>query len=153
MADELELLVIDRELRRLAEDYAFAADTRDADRFLSVFAADAELSVFESDSEAPASTFRGHAELRAIPGVLARFVRTFHVIGNANYEIDMSGARGYVYCIAHHLSVDGETSTDTVMYIRYDDEYARQSDDSWRIRRRAVRKQWVDVQPLGNVSS
>src|SRR5436309_1411398 len=126
MADDLELLVTDRALRRLAEDYAFAADTCDPVRFLSVFTADAELSVFDSDADEPASTFRGHGQLRAIPATLARFTRTFHVIGNSRYEIDALSAHGYVYCIAHHLAADGGgATTDTVMYIRYDDEYAR----------------------------
>jgi hypothetical protein len=132
----------------LAERYANGADRNDTELFVSAFAPDATLEVFMVGSEEIRSTYHGHDELRRIPGVLARYRRTFHMVGNRLYEADGDTVRGEVYCMAHHLS-DGEGGpSDFVMYIRYLDRYAPGEGGEWRIVSRQVRTEWTETRPV-----
>jgi len=144
-------------LRDLSETYASAVDRRDESLFLSVFADDATLAVHDPPETTEPSAMRGHEALaRVIPRV-ARFDRTYHLVGNSRYDVAGDSATGEVYCIAHHVpgeAAGGEPSpaegptTNYVMYIRYRDEYVRGADVRWRIRDRKVLVDWTERRPL-----
>src|SRR4051812_4992259 len=92
-------------LSALAEQYAAGVDRRAADAFLAVFLPDARLRVYNpSDSGQPTADLRGHDELRGILARIAVYTKTFHLLGNARYEIGEGQATGEVYCMAHHLN-------------------------------------------------
>lgn len=134
-------------LRTLAEQYARAVDTRDAELLLNVFAPDARLRVYNpAGVEPPRSDRRGHDQLARITKSIARYAKTFHLVGNASYDLAGDDATGEVYCIAHHLSTDGDTATDDVMYIRYHDTYHRNGGE-WRITDRRVDVDWTESRP------
>jgi hypothetical protein len=132
------------ELHRLAALYARAVDMRDADILLGVFDPDARLRVYDpAGVEPPRSDMRGHEQLARITRSIARYDKTFHLVGNATYDITGDDAMGEVYCIAHHLSTEGDTTTDRVMYIRYHDTY-RRNGAGWKIVDRRVDVDWTE---------
>lgn len=140
------------ELRALAETYARGADRGDGDLYASAFHADAELQVFSAaDQVNPDRYRRGHDELRGIPGMLQRYERTFHMLGQSTYDIADDRAAGEVYCIAHHLFDNGDGSvTNHVMYIRYQDIYEPDGTGTWKIRQRKVVVDWTEQRPADN---
>lgn len=154
-------------LRALVDAYAVAADRRDIPGFLAVFTPDAVLTTFEPDGRRR-SARHGHDELSAIPPALERYERTFHLVTTHHVEAvgdeadaDPGGeAVGVAYCEAHHhrppdLAVGAasgtagapSSGTDKVMYIRYEDRYARHG-PGWRIRAREVHVIWVEERRL-----
>ncbi len=131
-------------LHALSCEYAAAADRGDVERLLSAFTDDGALTV----PGPPERTLRGPDELSAVPRLLARYDRTFHLVGQGTYRLtgDRTAA-GEVYCVAHHLgrgSGDApEEATDKVMYICYLDEYRRGA-SGWRISHRTLDVRWTD---------
>jgi hypothetical protein len=134
----------DPELRELAVRYAMACDHRDRAAFAAVFTEDGRLRVFQpSDAPVPRTDLAGHGQLASIPGLLDRFHRTFHLVGNTSYRVDGDDAEGEVYCIAHHLSLRGDAGRNYVMFIRYQDRYRRTG--SWLISDRQVLVDWTET--------
>ena len=131
-------------LRALAAAYARAVDRRDEPAFLAVFRPDEELRIFDpSGVPEPRSVIRGHDELAKILVRIARYERTFHLVGTSAYEVDGDDATGEVYCVAHHLG----SGTDVVMYIRYQDVYRRDA-AGWTIADRRVLVDWTESHPV-----
>jgi ketosteroid isomerase-like protein len=141
--------IVDRlALRELSDRYASAVDRRDVGSFVELFTEDAELSVHDpAEAEAPSRVRRGPGELSEVPRLIARYPKTFHLVGNCLYEIDDDAATGEVYCVAHHLIDDPEAVTAHVMVIRYLDNYRRGDDGRWRIRHRRVLVDWTETHP------
>jgi hypothetical protein len=137
------------ELHALAVRYANAVDRRDAELFLSVFTPDAALLIFDpSDSEQPTGERRGREQLAKVPELIKRYSSTYHLVGNATYEVVGDKARGEVYCIAHHLSRRDEGDSDYVMFIRYVDAYRRLPGERWLIAERRLLVDWTETRPV-----
>jgi len=131
-------------LRALSARYASAADRRDVAAFLTIFDEEARLRVFDPSSSAtPRTDRRGRDALAAIPKALERYASTFHLVGNALYDVTGDEATGEVYCLAHHLSAE---HTDHVMLIRYGDRY-RKVEGRWLIVDRRVQVDWRETRP------
>ena len=125
------------ELRQLSVRYAAAVDSGDCDEFAELFAEDGSLTVHRADD---GHTLEGRDELRRIPALLARYERTFHFLGQHRYWEGCDGrVHGEVLCTANHLS----GGINTVMYIRYLDDYDEAVDGRWRISSRGVQVQWT----------
>jgi hypothetical protein len=133
-------------LRELVDRYATAVDARDADAFVRLFAAGGALAVYEEEGGEAVVEYRGHDALRSVMDLLRRFTTTFHLMANHVCTVAGDAASGEVYCMAHHLIEDGDSTTDLVMYIRYRDAYAR-TDGGWRFARRDVMRQWTEERP------
>ncbi|AEV70803.1 hypothetical protein MycrhN_0153 [Mycolicibacterium rhodesiae NBB3] len=134
---DLQIAVPNLDLETLSRRYAAAIDHRDTAALLSVFAVDATMHV-EQPGQKPGH-LNGHRELERIIGIVKRFARTAHVLGQALFQPDGDLADGEIYCTAHHFSTDTSGSArDLVMHIRYIDRYAIGEDRSWRIVHRSV---------------
>jgi hypothetical protein len=125
------------QLRDLAVRYATAADSRDPDGFTKIFFPDATVIVVMGEKS---QTISGHEELRAIPERLKWYDRTFHHLGQSSYRVRRGDATGQVYCTANHLRAE----VNTVMYIRYEDEYGHNATGQWLIRSRMVVVEWTE---------
>lgn len=131
-------------LRRLIDEYAFAIDTRDPEAFVALFAADGALVVYEPGEADPVVSYRGAQELNTVLGLVAEFDATFHVMANHVSDVDGERASARTYCLAHHLTEGDGPASDTVMLIRYDDEFVL-GDGRWRFSERKVMRQWTDT--------
>lgn len=130
-------------LRSLSVAYATGVDRRDRGRFLSAFHPDASLAVVsDGDPDDRRRVLRGHAELARVVDLIARFPKTFHLLGQASYEVGGGDAEGEVYCTAHHLDPTAGGGATMVMYIRYLDRYRTDDEGAWRIAERRVVVDW-----------
>lgn len=141
-----------QELRSLASRYAAAVDRRDRELLLSVFHADATLTVVRHDADgtdARPAPMRGHGEIGRIVDRLSAYTHTFHFLGQCDYVRDDARASGEVACVAHHRwTVDVDVDLDHVMYIRYGDEYLPGDDGCWRIASRTVAVDWSETRVI-----
>jgi hypothetical protein len=143
------LLRILADLRDLAARYAQAADRRDTKTFVSVFHPDATLTVRRLYASESVTEWRGHRQLRAIPGALAKYPKTYHFVGQSLYDVGDGQASGEVYCVANHLEEREGTETNEVLYIRYQDQYSPDADAQWKIATRHVLIDWTETRSTG----
>jgi uncharacterized protein (TIGR02246 family) len=145
---QLDRVVADeRELRGLSEQYFVAIDAGDAEGFAGVFAPDGRLVAYTADDEQTSTgEWIGHETIAAFaPMLMATYAHTFHLMGQATYEVRGDEATGLVYCVAHHLSRAARGGTNHVMYIRYRDSYRRDAAGAWKIAVRAVVISWPEI--------
>jgi hypothetical protein len=137
-------------LHSLAASYAAGVDRRQLDLFLSAFHPGATLAVHrpQARSDDEPRLMRGHAEIGRVVELIARYPRTFHLLGQGRYEVDRDRASGEVYCVAHHYVPGDEGARDHVMYIRYEDVYSRDHGGTWKIDRRDVRTDWTETREV-----
>ncbi|WP_328473224.1 nuclear transport factor 2 family protein [Actinoplanes sp. NBC_00393] len=121
------------QLQELAARYAAGVDRRDRELLLSTMHPQARVHI-------PARRIElvGHEQIPRLLELLARFEKTFHLVGNACYEVDGDTASGEVYCQAHHL----RSGLDFTTINRYQDVYAR-TDDGWRFTERIILIDWT----------
>jgi hypothetical protein len=134
-----------QELRSLAERYAQGVDRRDADIFVPLFHPDAMIVIHDPSETTDPRELHGLERIGKIPEVIARYTKTFHMLGQSTYDIGDGEATGEVYCIAHHLTPDVHGGTNYVMYIRYEDRYAPDADGTWKFARRRLRVDWTET--------
>lgn len=130
-------------LRRLVEQYARGADTRDGVLYAGAFTDDAVLVTNRGE-------IRGRAALEATAPKLARYEVTMHLVANHYVEFDPADAdraTGLAYCVANHVhTVDGVRRV-YVMNIAYHDRYVRTA-DGWRMEHRRLELLWDEDRPL-----
>jgi ketosteroid isomerase-like protein len=134
-------------LRSLAASYAAGVDRRQLDLLLSAFHPDATLAVHRAQARPDDEPLlmRGRVEIGRVVELIARYPRTFHLLGQGRYEVDGDRASGEVYCVAHHYAPSDEGARNHVMYIRYHDVYRRDDAGTWKIERRDVRTDWTET--------
>src|SRR5439155_25861068 len=76
-----------RALRSLAERYAYAVDRRDVDTFMPLFHSDAVIIIHDPSESTEPRELRGIERLAKIPAVIARYAKTFHMLGQSTYDI------------------------------------------------------------------
>jgi uncharacterized protein (TIGR02246 family) len=129
------------ELRALVERYGVAADSRDRERFGGVFTPDGVLSISGLE-------LKGRDVIPSILDYLdAHYPKSMHFMGNHDVVLDGDTARGVVYCRAHHLRIQGDSATNSVMVIRYEDQFVR-SGEGWLIEHRLLSFDWEEERPV-----
>ncbi|KAK1180958.1 nuclear transport factor 2 family protein [Streptomyces sp. NBS 14/10] len=120
--------------RATATSYAAGVDKKDPELLLSAFHPDGRLSDPYNDA-----TQVGHDQIRGVLGMLAKFVTTYHIVGNTRYDIDGDTATGEAYCLAHKILPDAQA---IVGAVRYQDKYSRRNGE-WRLDDRTVIIDWT----------
>jgi len=132
-------------IRQLIDAYAHCADRRDARGQMALFAIDSVFEVFmDSRSAEPTQTFRGRDALTPVFENLNAYQTTTHFNGQSIVEFDGDTATGESYCIAHHLTVDGDKRTLIIASIRYLDTFTKQ-DGTWFFAERKLMVDWTDT--------
>jgi len=129
------------ELHQLALRYARACDTHDAAEFAAIFTEDGEI-------VSPAHTMTGRQQIvDIVPTKLKEFyLRTMHLVHNDMVWIDGDTARGETYCIAHHLTRQGDgKASDYIMAITYANRF-RKIDGRWYFEHRRLNLNWTQTQ-------
>ncbi|MGO9432632.1 nuclear transport factor 2 family protein [Rhodoblastus sp.] len=132
-------------IRQLIDAYAHCADRRDAKGQMALFTTDTVFEVFmDSRSAEPKQTLRGRDALDPVFENLNTYQATTHFNGQSAVEIEGNTAKGESYCIAHHLTVDGEKRTLMVASIRYLDTFTKQN-GAWLFAERKLMVDWTDT--------
>jgi hypothetical protein len=136
-------------IRELVDAYAVCADTRNADGQMALFTADTTFIVFmDSRAAEPSYTLRGRESLAPVFANLRNYSATMHFNGQSTVALDGDRATGLSYCIAHHVTVDGDKRSMMVAHIRYRDTFAKQ-DGTWRFAERRLMVDWTETRPMG----
>jgi ketosteroid isomerase-like protein len=132
-------------IRRLVDAYAHCADRRDARGQMDLFTDDTVFEVYmDSRAAEPTQTVLGREALAPVFDNLNTYQATTHFNGQSTVDVDGDTATGESYCIAHHLTVDGDKRTLMVASIRYLDSFVKHG-DTWLFARRKLMVDWTDT--------
>jgi uncharacterized protein (TIGR02246 family) len=143
---ELALMLDEWAIRKLAMEYARAADRGDGPGFAAVFTPDAVI-------EGPGFKVEGQAHIAGNPAMLKQMhASTLHTVLNQTLRVHGDTAEGETYCLAYHLNhpKDGvQTRLDWA--IRYQDKYEKR-DGHWLFTYRQLIVDWAEIStvtPIG----
>jgi ketosteroid isomerase-like protein len=136
-------------IRELVEAYAHCADRRDAKGQMSLFTADTHFVVFmNSKDPKPSQELHSREALAPVFADLNKYAATTHFIGQSTiFTLAADRATGEAYCLAHHVTVDGEKRRLMVASLRYLDTFVK-IDGAWLFAERLLYVDWVDERPL-----
>lgn len=133
-------------IREIVDNYAFCADTKEADKQVALFADDYKLEVFyDSTSPTPTQTVLGKDNLKQLfLDSLSPFAKTMHFNGQSNVTFKSeTEAEGIVYCRAYHYNNINNEEKLMIATIKYLDQY-KKLDDKWFFAERKLLVQWTE---------
>jgi len=136
-------------IRELIEAYAHCADRRDAKGQMSLFTKDTHFMVFMNAKDpTPAMELHSRDELAPVFADLNKYQATTHFVGQSTISaLTSDRARGEVYCLAHHVTVDGANRRLMVASLRYLDRFVK-IDGAWLFAERLLYVDWIDERAL-----
>jgi ketosteroid isomerase-like protein len=136
-------------IRELIEAYAHCADRRDAKGQMALFTPDTHFVVFmDPKNRAPSQELHSREALAPVFADLNQYATTMHFVGQSTiFTLNGDRATGEAYCIAHHLTVDGEKRRMMVAYLRYLDTFAK-IDGAWFFAERLLYVDWSEQRAL-----
>jgi ketosteroid isomerase-like protein len=132
-------------VRELIEAYAHCADRRDAKGQMALFTADTHFVVYmDAKDPKPSQELHSREALAPVFDNLNQYAATMHFIGQSTiFSLSGDRATGEAYCIAHHLTVDGEKRRMMVAYLRYLDAFVK-IDGAWLFSERLLYVDWLE---------
>ena len=136
-------------IRELVEAYAHCADRRDAKGQMSLFTVDTHFVVYMNAKDSrPSQDLHSREALAPVFVDLNKYDATTHFVGQSTIFM-LTGDRGSgeTYCLAHHVTVEGEKRRLMVASLRYLDTFVK-IDGAWLFAERQLYVDWVDERPL-----
>src|SRR6201988_2875083 len=114
-------------IRELVETYAHCADRRDAKGQMALFTADTHFVVYmDAKDPTPSQELHSREALAPVFADLNKYQATMHFVGQSTISsLAKSHATGQAYCLAHHLTVDGDQRLLMIPTLRYHDTFAK----------------------------
>jgi hypothetical protein len=139
-------------IRELVEAYAHCADRRDAKGQMSLFTADTHFVVYmDARDPTPSQELHSRDALAPVFGALNQYAATTHFVGQSTISaLSDDRATGEAYCLAHHVTVDGNTRHLMVASLRYLDTLVK-TNGAWLFSERLLYVDWVDERALSSV--
>jgi SnoaL-like domain len=136
-------------IRELIEAYAHCADRRDAKGQTALFTTDTHFVVYMNAKDpAPSEELHSREALAPVFADLNQYAATMHFVGQSTiFTLNGDRAAGEAYCIAHHLSFDGEKRRLMVAYLRYLDTFTK-IDGTWFFAERLLYVDWQEERAL-----
>ena len=136
-------------IRELVEAYAYCADRRDSRGQMSLFTPDAHFVVYmDAKNPTPSQELHSREALAAVFADLNKYHATMHFLGQSTISsLTESHATGQAYCLAHHLTVDGDRRWLMIAALRYLDEFVK-ADGCWRFAERRLYVDWLEERTL-----
>jgi ketosteroid isomerase-like protein len=136
-------------IRELVEAYAHCADRRDAKGQMALFTTDAHFVVYMNAKDPkPSQELRSREALAPVFDNLNQYAATMHFVGQSTiFSLSGDRATGEAYCIAHHLTVDGEKRRVMVAYLRYRDVFVKM-EGVWLFAERLLYVDWLEERGL-----
>ena len=136
-------------IRELIEAYAHCADRRDANGQMSLFTADTHFVVYmKAKDPKPSQELHSREALAPVFADLNKYAATMHFVGQSTIlSLTSDRGTGEAYCLAHHLTVDGDKRKLMVAALRYYDTFVK-LDGSWLFAERLLYVDWIEERPL-----
>ena len=116
---------------------------------MALFTEDTHFVVYmDAKDPKPTQELRSRDALAPVFADLNKYAATMHFLGQSTI-LTLSGDRGTgeVYCIAHHLTVDGAKRSVMIAMLRYADTYAKK-DGAWLYAERLLYVDWIEQRAL-----
>ncbi len=136
-------------IRELVEAYAHCADRRDARGQMALFTEDTHFVVFMNAKDPkPSMDLHSRDALAPVFADLNKYDATTHFVGQSTiFTLSADRATGEAYCLAHHVTVDGEKRRLMIASLRYYDTFVKE-DGGWLFAERQLYVDWVDERGL-----
>jgi len=136
-------------IRELVEAYAHCADRRDAKGQMALFTEDTHFVVYiNAKDPTPSQELHSREALAPVFADLNRYAATMHFLGQSTIlTLSDDRATGEVYCMAHHLTVDGSKRSLMLAALRYADTYVKKA-DVWLYAERLLYVDWLENRAL-----
>jgi SnoaL-like domain len=136
-------------IRELVEAYAHCADRRDAEAQMALFIADTHFVVYmKAKGPTPTQELHSREALAPVFADLRKYAATMHFVGQSTiFTLTGHEATGEAYCLAHHLTVDGEKRSLMIAALRYYDTFVK-LDDVWLFAERQLYVDWLEERVL-----
>jgi hypothetical protein len=136
-------------IRELVEAYAHCADRRDAKGQMALFTADTHFVVFMNAKDpTPSQELHSRKALAPVFADLNQYDATTHFVGQSTIvTLSHDRAMGEAYCLAHHVTVDGDKRRLMVASLRYLDTFVK-IDGSWLFAERLLYVDWLEERAL-----
>jgi len=136
-------------IRELLEAYAHCADRRDAQGQMSLFTADTHFVVFMNAKDPkPSQELHSREALAPVFADLNKYAATTHFVGQSTiFSLTSNRATGEAYCLAHHVTVEGENRRLMVASLRYLDTFVK-VDGDWLFAERLLYVDWLEERTL-----
>jgi ketosteroid isomerase-like protein len=140
-------------IRELIEAYAHCADRRDAKGQMALFTADTHFVVYMNAKDPnPSMELHARDALAPVFADLNQYAATMHFVGQSTiFSLSGDRATGEAYCIAHHLTVDGDKRRLMVAYLRYLDTFVK-IDGAWLFSERLLYVDWLEERGISSRS-
>jgi ketosteroid isomerase-like protein len=136
-------------IRELIEAYAHCADRRDAKGQMSLFTEDTHFVVFmNAKYPKPSQELHSRESLAPVFADLNKYDATTHFVGQSTiFTLTADRATGEAYCLAHHVTVEGEKRRLMVASLRYLDTFVK-TDGTWLFAERLLYVDWLEERAL-----
>jgi hypothetical protein len=136
-------------IRELIEAYAHCADRRDAKGQMSLFTQDAHFLVYMNAKDPmPSQELHSREALAPVFADLNKYDATTHFLGQSTiFTLTVERATGEVYCLAHHVTVEGGKRRLMLASLRYLDTYVKR-DGAWLFAERRLYVDWLEERAL-----
>jgi hypothetical protein len=136
-------------IRELIEAYAHCADRRDATGQMSLFTEDSHFVVYMNAKDPqPSQELHSRHALAPVFADLNKYDATTHFVGQSTIpSLAADLATGEAYCLAHHVTADGEKRRLMVASLRYLDTMVKR-DDAWLFAERRLYVDWLEERAL-----
>ena len=136
-------------LRELVEAYAHCADCRDAKGQMSLFIVDTHFVVYMNAKDpVPSQELHVREDLAPVFADLNKYDATTHFVGQSTiFSLTGNHATGEAYCLAHHITVDGDRRRLMVASLRYLDTFSK-IDGAWLFAERRLYVDWMEERML-----
>ncbi|MGC1904392.1 MAG: nuclear transport factor 2 family protein [Candidatus Acidiferrum sp.] len=136
-------------IRELVEAYAHCADRRDAKGQISLFTLDTRFVVFMNAKDPkPSMELHSREALAPVFADLNKYNATTHFVGQSTiFKLTSDRATGEAYCLAHHVTVDGEKRRLMLASLRYLDTFVKLN-GAWLFSERLLYVDWTEERAL-----
>jgi ketosteroid isomerase-like protein len=136
-------------IRELVETYAHCADRRDANGQMSLFTEDTHFVVYMNAKDPkPSQELHSREELAAVFADLNKYAATMHFVGQSTIlTLTADRGTGEAYCLAHHLTIEGEKRRLMIAALRYYDTFVK-VDGAWLFAERLLYVDWIEERAM-----
>lgn len=136
-------------IRELVEAYAYCADRRDAQGQVSLFTPDTHFVVYmDAKNPTPSQELHSREALAPVFADLNKYHATMHFLGQSTISsLTDNQATGQAYCLAHHVTIDGDRRQLMIAALRYLDSFVK-ADGAWLFAERLLYVDWIEERAL-----